>query len=74
MIKIIIILAIISMVGCKTTEESNALEEKKGKARIELFKKCMELSAKITRQADDDVSDIVNECSQQSYYMTNHVT
>lgn len=42
-------------------------------ARITLFKECMELAARIPRQADDDVSDIVSECSTQASYMTRHM-
>lgn len=45
----------------------------RGEARVALFKECMELAAKIPRQADDDVSDIVGECSEQSHYMTNYI-
>lgn len=48
-------------------------EAKRGAARTGLFKECMELAAKMPRQADDDVSDIVDECSSQAWYMTNHI-
>lgn len=50
-----------------------ATEAKRGAARTGLFKECMELAAKMPRQADDDVSDIVDECSSQAWYMTNHI-
>ncbi len=53
--------------------EVNAVTAKKGKARKELFIECMELSAKMERQGDDDVSDIVEECTTSSYYMTNYI-
>jgi hypothetical protein len=33
----------------------------------------MELAAKLPRQADDDVADVVNACSNQAFYMTNHI-
>jgi len=56
----------ITIVGCGPSPTSKA----KGEARITLFKSCMEAAAGITRQSDDDVSDIVSECSSQSYYMT----
>lgn len=44
----------------------------RSEARITLFKECMELAAKIPRQADDDVSDIVTACSNQAWYMTQY--
>jgi hypothetical protein len=47
--------------------------QKRGEARLTLFKECLVLASKITRQADDDVSDIVKECSSQAYYATNYL-
>jgi hypothetical protein len=46
----------------------------RAEARIALFKECMEMAANIPRQSDDDVSDVVNACSTQAFYMTNHIT
>ena len=46
---------------------------KQGEARVVLFRECMALAAKMPRQADDDVSDIVKECSTQAYYMSGYV-
>jgi len=79
------ILAILALTitGCENgnitlTKESTTYEKElrkeKGLARIALFKECMNLAANMPRQADDDVSDIVDECSQSSYYMTNYMT
>jgi hypothetical protein len=45
----------------------------RGDARIALFKQCMQLAAAMPRQSDDDVSDVVNACSSQAWYMTNHI-
>lgn len=42
-----------------------------GKKRHELFVECMELAAKMPRQQDDDVGDIVDECTDSSYYLAN---
>ena len=59
------------------TPESVAAEEAtaaaRGAARLALFKECMELAAKLPRQADDDVADVVQQCSTQAYYMTNYI-
>jgi hypothetical protein len=33
----------------------------------------MELAAKMPRQSDDDVADVVSQCSTQSWYMTNYM-
>lgn len=77
--KYISVLFIFVLIGCGnqttalTGQAEDAVEKKRGEARLELFTKCMELSAKITRQADDDVSDIVLACSNQAYYMTNFI-
>ena len=46
----------------------------KGKLRHTLFVECMELAAKMPRKGDDDVSDIVDECSLQSYYMASQMS
>lgn len=68
--------------GCENgdfppTNESRAAERakqaKKGDARVALFRECMALAAKMPRQSDDDVSDIVSECSSQAYYMSNYI-
>lgn len=59
------------LVGCNDTNKGT--EKRRGEARAAMFEKCMELAAKMPRQADDDVSDIVSECSSASYYMTNYI-
>ena len=45
-------------------------ERRAGEVRRELFVECMELAAKMPRQSDDDVADIVGECGSQSYYLS----
>lgn len=68
--------------GCENgaftpTEEARAVvvqkTTKQGEARVALFRECMALAAKMPRQADDDVSDIVKECSTQAYYMSGYI-
>lgn len=81
--KLIILLAmIVTLAGCENgnvtlTEKDRIAEKtrvkKRGEARNILFKECMELAAKMPRQADDDVSDIVAVCSDRSYHMTNYI-
>ncbi len=70
------------VIGCTNGEitltaeaiaEVKAVTAKKGKARKELFIECMALAARMERQGDDDVSDIVDECTTASYYMTNYI-
>jgi hypothetical protein len=51
----------------------DARRGRRGAAREALFVKCMELAAKMPRQSDDDVADVVSECSAQSWYMTNYM-
>lgn len=50
-----------------------AIPPARAEARIALFKQCMDMAAKMPRQSDDDVSDVVQECSNQAYYMTNYI-
>lgn len=57
--------------AARATEKAKV--QKRGEARKELFVECMKLAAKMPRQADDDVSDIVDECTISSYYMTNFI-
>ena len=59
--------AAILVSGC--TDDA-ARDRRAGEVRRELFKECMELAAKMPRQSDDDVADIVGECGSQSYYMS----
>lgn len=80
--KFLLAVIIIALAGCENGnltffDESRAHEQavknRRGDKRLELFKECMLLAAKMPRQADDDVSDIVSECSSQAYYMTNFI-
>lgn len=71
-----ILLVCFVLCGCnKTTspEPSPELEAYRGEQRIALFRECMAAAAKIERKADDDVSDIVEECSTQAYYQSNGI-
>jgi len=59
------------------TKESEDAHKNKvkatGDARIAVFKECMVLAANMPRQSDDDVADIVSQCSNQAYYLTNYI-
>jgi len=57
-----------------TEEARSKIKENKNKQaekRHEVFIQCMEIATRITRPADDDVSDIVDSCGNQSYYISN---
>ena len=72
--KKLIIYLCIGLVGCSSKpEDSSATIKLKGDARQVFFKECMELAAKMPRQSDDDVSDVVSECGLQSHYLTNYL-
>jgi hypothetical protein len=58
------------LAGCT---EPEVVTEKRGLARQVVFVQCMELAAKMPRQSDDDVADIVSTCGDQSYYLTNYI-
>jgi outer membrane murein-binding lipoprotein Lpp len=68
--KYLIIISALLMAGC-VSEPDKKHDQVKGEVRYEVFLKCMELAAKMPRQADDDVSDIVSECSSQAMYIAN---
>ena len=65
---LIVILFLVT--GCGLSDEQRQEMITTGELRHELFVECMRLSAKITRQGDDDVSDIISECGSQAYYMS----
>jgi len=73
----VIVVTILSISGCGDKPSETASEkiatQKRGEARVAAFDKCMELAAKMPRQSDDDVSDIVEECTTTSYYLTNFI-
>ena len=58
------------LAGCDKTDNEIMV----GKLRHDLYVECMNLAAKITRQSDDDVSDIIGECSNEAYYMANQMS
>lgn len=82
-IKTLLIAALAAtLTGCTNgaftpTEEASAAvlaqDARRGAAREALFVKCMELAAKMPRQSDDNVAEVVSECSTHSWYMTNYI-
>jgi len=77
--KILLVAILLMTVGCtdgklvltaKERAVAEALEKHRGEERRKVFVQCMELAAKMPRQADDDVSDIVDACSGEAYRMT----
>ena len=68
------ILAILMLLcGCSESASDIARETRKGELRISLFTRCMDLAAKMPRQTDDDVSDVVNSCSWRARDMSNYI-
>lgn len=67
-----VIMITLLITGCGNHIEK-ATVQKRGEARRVVFIECMELAAKMPRQADDDVSDIVEKCTSTSYYLTNYI-
>lgn len=66
-----LLLALLLMLSTGCTDSKKEAEI--GKLRYELFNKCMEMAAKMPRQSDDDVSDIVGKCDTISYYQAQHL-
>ncbi len=80
--KILALLTLASLAGCTNweftpTPESQAAalaaQARKGAARQALFEKCMTLAAALPRQSGDDASRVVSECSNQAWYMVQHM-
>ena len=80
--KILALLTLASLAGCTNgeftpTAESQAAalaaQARKGAARQALFEKCMTLAAALPRQSGDDASRVVSECSNQAWYMVQHM-
>ena len=69
-----LIMVLFLITGCGLSAEQRQEMITTGELRHELFVECMRLSAKITRQGDDDVSDIISECDTVSFYMSNSMT
>lgn len=78
-LKLILTITFISITtsGCKiATEESRIEDGKRAEMRLEVFETCMNLASKVnkaTEQHYNDLSEVVEQCSNQSYYMTNHL-
>jgi uncharacterized lipoprotein YajG len=62
----------ILLAGC-SQQDSDSTLKRRGEARAAAFAGCLELAAKITRQSDDDVADIVKACASASYHTTNYI-
>ena len=65
------------LAGCASKQETEKEKDQAvatGELRHKLFVECMYLAAKMPRQSDDDVADIVGECSSQAYYMAKHMS
>ncbi|SDP69563.1 hypothetical protein [Desulforhopalus singaporensis] len=63
-----VLLCLALIAGCAEEKEKSS---DYGKRRHELFTECMELASKMPRQSDDDVADVVSECTSASYYIAN---
>jgi len=57
--------------GCTPPQESIQSQIKRGEMRHKLFSECMELAAKNSRAADDDVSNVIDSCDSTSYHLSN---
>lgn len=72
--KKLVILLTVLLSGCQVGDrpvDTRRIEF--GKLRVEYFNSCMEMSSKITRQGDDDVSDIIDACDDSAYYQAKSV-
>lgn len=68
-----VLIALLFLAGCSDSAETKAALAKRIDARIGLFKECMILASRLQRQANDDVAEVVENCSNQAYYMTNQI-
>jgi Sec-independent protein translocase protein TatA len=71
--KILLLIPIVLLGACDIPQANRVLNKQVGEARHAAFVQCMELAAKITRQSDDNVAEVVSECSTQAAYITNYL-
>ena len=57
----------LSLMAC-TPPEPDLKRIEAGKVRQQLFEVCMEIASKNKRQGDDDVSDMIDSCSDHAHY------
>jgi hypothetical protein len=72
--KLLIVLLSVLLCGALTgcgDRQPDTKRMNSGKLKHELFKECMSLAAANPRKGDDDVSDIVESCSNYAYYTAN---
>lgn len=50
-----------------------AKTDERQQARKAAFADCMTLAAKLTRNSDDDVAEVVDECGREAYKQTYHI-
>ena len=66
--------AVVLLMGCKPAPHDGT-----GTLRYEIFKQCMTLAAKLQSPSEQlsttesEVADVVDSCSHQAYYMSNHI-
>jgi len=73
-LKIILVICTIFLAsGCVPDGEKQQRHQRQGEAREKLFKECLVLAANITQQSDDNVAEVIAECSSQAYYMTTYL-
>lgn len=69
-----VLLIVLMFSACGDSSKVAAEKHKKvDELRHTLFVECMELSAKMPRQSDDDVNKIISECGSQAEYMSNYL-
>ena len=74
--KYLILIVALLMAGCEVGEKE---KDGSGTMRYEIFKTCMELAAKSQSPQqslstyESELADVVDSCSNQAYYMANHV-
>ena len=68
--RLVVLLLCVIFAGCM---EFTSSEKSSGLVRHTLFVQCMKLAARIPRQGDGEVANIVSRCNASAYYMSNHI-
>ena len=71
--KLITILLCIIFSGCMEYSEILSSKNSSGIIRHTLFFQCMKLAARIPRQGEGNVANIIEECNSNAYYTSNHI-
>ena len=69
---ILFVIITVGLIGCNNADPAKMVGA--GELRLEIFKDCMKLAKQVQQETHYNYADeIVAECSNQAYYMSNQI-